>query len=66
MAAKFDIFRKLPNGQPLWIEVVDGFESAKIQLHRIAAASPGEYFIFNSQNGSIIPYIPSLSHATEA
>ena len=55
MDAKFDIFRKLPDGQPLWVKAVDGLEEAKSQLACLAASSPGEYFIFSARNGCIVP-----------
>jgi hypothetical protein len=52
--AKFDIFRKLPNGQPLWVKAVEGLEEAKRQLTQIAETSPGDYFIYNTRNGQRI------------
>jgi hypothetical protein len=52
--AKFDIFQKLPDGHPLWIQTVDGLEEAKSQLLHLATTSPGEYFIYNSQKGRVI------------
>jgi hypothetical protein len=54
MDAKFDIFKKLPDGYPLWVKAVDGLEEAKAQLARLAASSPGEYFIYSVRNGSVI------------
>jgi hypothetical protein len=54
MDAKFDIFKKLPDGNPLWVKAVDGLDEAKVHIARLAAVSPGEYFIFNVRNGSII------------
>ena len=45
MDAKFDIFKRLPDGHPLWLKAVDGLEEARAQLVRLAASSPGEYFI---------------------
>jgi hypothetical protein len=54
MDAKFDIFKKLPDGHPLWVKAVDGLEEAKAQLARLAASSPGEYFIYSVRNGSVI------------
>jgi len=52
MSAKVDIFKRLPDGQPLWMKAVDGLEEAKAQLTRLTAISPGEYFIYS--NGHII------------
>jgi hypothetical protein len=54
MGAKFDIFKKLPDGYPLWVKAVDGLEEARAQLARLAASSPGEYFIYSVQNGCVI------------
>jgi len=54
MNAKFDIFKILPDGRPLWIRAVDGLDEAKNHIGRMATTSPGEYFLFNIRNGSII------------
>lgn len=54
MDAKFDIFKKLPGGHPLWVRAVVGLEEAKSQLARLAASSPGEYFIYSARNGRIV------------
>jgi hypothetical protein len=55
MEMKFDIFMKLPNGKPLWVEAVDGFEKAKVKIQKLVQVSPGEYFIFDSRTGRILP-----------
>jgi hypothetical protein len=54
MIAKFDIFKRLPDGHPLWVNAVDGLEEARAQLVRLCAASPGEYFIYCSQNQRVV------------
>jgi hypothetical protein len=54
MGAKFDIFKKLPDGYPLWVKAVDGLEEAKAQLARLIESSPGEYFIYSVKNRSVI------------
>ncbi len=54
MTAKFDIFLKLPDGQPVWIKAVESLEEAKRQLTQITANAPGDYFIFNTGNGQVI------------
>jgi hypothetical protein len=54
MDAKFDIFMRLPDGHPIWVKAVDGLDEAKNQLARLAVSSPGEYFIYNVQNGDIV------------
>jgi hypothetical protein len=50
MDSKFDIFRRLPNGHPLWIDAVKGLEQAKEKMALEAANAPGEYFIFSEGN----------------
>ena len=54
MKAKFDIFKKLPNGHPLWVKAVEELEEAKALLARLAETSPGEYFIYSPRNGTVI------------
>jgi hypothetical protein len=54
MDAIFDIFEKLPDGDPLWVKAVDGLEEAKNQLARLAANSAAEYFLFNARLGCVI------------
>ena len=54
MDAKFDIFKKLPDGHPIWVKAVDGLEEARNQLARLAVSSPGEYFIYSARNGGIV------------
>jgi hypothetical protein len=54
MDAKFDIFKKLPDGQPLWVKAVDGIEEASAQIRRLVASSPGEYFIYNVRNACVV------------
>jgi hypothetical protein len=54
MGTKFDIFKKLPDGHPLWVKAVDGLEEARAQLARLAANSPGEYFIYSLRNGCVV------------
>jgi hypothetical protein len=53
MDMKFDIFLRLPDGKPLWVQAVEGYEKAKAQLQELVQVSPGEYFIFNSRTGQI-------------
>jgi hypothetical protein len=53
--AKFDIFKKLPDGHPMWVTAVVGLEEAKRQLDQITRTAPGEYFIYSLRNRRIIP-----------
>jgi hypothetical protein len=54
MEMKFDIFLRLPDGKPLWVEAVENYEKAKVHIQKLVQVSPGEYFIFNSKTGQIL------------
>lgn len=56
MVANFDIFKKLPDGKPLWVQAVGGLDEAKSHISRLStsSSSPGEYFLLNIRNGSVI------------
>jgi hypothetical protein len=53
MIANFDIFMRLPDGQPIWIKAVETLEEAERQLAQLAANAPGEYFIFDVISGQL-------------
>jgi len=54
MNAKFDIFRKLPDGQPIWVKAVEGLEEAKRQLLEMENRAPGDYFIYDTRYGCVL------------
>jgi hypothetical protein len=54
VVVKFDIFKKLPDGHPIWIKAVESLDEARRQVMQIATEAPGDYFIFNAKNGQII------------
>jgi hypothetical protein len=54
VSAKFDIFRRLPDGNPMWIKAVESLEEARRQLIQMSEKDPGEYFIFNTLNGQTL------------
>lgn len=55
MEGKFDIFKKLPDGNPIWVKAVIGLEEAKRQLEQMTKTTPGaEFFIYNTRNGQVI------------
>jgi hypothetical protein len=58
IGATLDIFRKLPDGHPMWIKAVEGFDEAKRELSELAELSPGDYFIFNTRTGRVIAEKP--------
>ena len=59
----FGIFRGATDRDAVWIEAVAGLSSARQRMEEIAAASPGQYFVFGQQSHSILARIdtPELS-----
>jgi hypothetical protein len=55
MKRKVDIFKRLPDGQMVWVRAVDGMDEARVQLKRLEYINPGEYFIYDNRFGGIIP-----------
>lgn len=55
MEVKFDIFRRQSDGHPLWMKAVEGLEEARLEIAQIAKQAPGEYFIYDTRNGNMIP-----------
>jgi hypothetical protein len=51
---KLDIFRRLPDGQLLWVKAVEGLEEAKRQLGRLAEVNPGDYMIYDTRLGCMV------------
>jgi len=54
VSAKFDIFLRQCDGQPIWIKAVETLDEAKRQLRELSKESPGEYFIFNAIHGRVV------------
>jgi hypothetical protein len=51
---RFDIFRTLYDGHPLWMAEVATLEQAKTNLHALALKSRSEYFIQEASTGEIV------------
>jgi hypothetical protein len=55
VSSKLDIFQRLPDGEPIWIKAVETLDQAKEQIAQLAASTPGQYFVFDT-NRSLIVY----------
>jgi len=53
MNHRFDIFKRLPNGNTLWITAVEGLMEAKNRMGRLAGISSGEYFVYLQGEGIV-------------
>jgi len=54
MASVFDIFSTLPDGTPLWMGSVEGFDEARSRMSRLAKNRPGKYFLYSEESGEVI------------
>jgi hypothetical protein len=45
----YDIFRRLPDNSPIWVEAVEGLDQAKQRLLQLASSSPDEYVLYDSR-----------------
>ena len=64
----YDVFRGRPNLNGFWLGSLTGSDRAIEQMNRIAAITPGDYFVANSATGDVLASIeqsPSLfTHAS--
>jgi hypothetical protein len=66
METIFDIFRRLPDGKPLWIESIQGLHAAKDRLAYLVSATPGEYFIYSEKSGGVVVAFNSVREKHQA
>lgn len=75
----FDIFRGKPEATRLWLQCVTDLDSAILEMKRISAKEPGDYFVSESATGKVrasvernltLPFYASdnatQGHATDA
>jgi len=48
-----DIFARLPDGSPMWVEAVEGLSSARARVRELSRTAPRDYFIYSERNGNI-------------
>jgi hypothetical protein len=57
MVAKYDIFSGLRDKDAVWLECVEGLGAAYERMKKIAAKSPGPYFVFCAQTHAVLASI---------
>lgn len=45
----FELFQRLPNSDPVWLESCPSLEIAMDRAHELASVRPGSYFVFDRQ-----------------
>ena len=53
MTTVVDIFARLPDGSPIWLEAVEDLQHARARMRDLNRITPREYFIYSERNGSI-------------
>ena len=48
-----DIFARLPDGSPIWVEAVDSLSWARARVRELSKTAPSDYFIYSERNGRI-------------
>lgn len=51
---KLDIFRVLPDGNPLWVATVEGRAEARKKIAELIAKTPAQYKVYDSQSKKFI------------
>ena len=62
MKLTYDIFRRLPDGGPIWIEAVQTVEGARARLASLSKAQPGDYFVYDLSTNKIIEHADFVEH----
>jgi hypothetical protein len=50
----FDLFGRLPDGKPLWIEAVSELDAAEKDADRLSRIFAVEYFIYSEKAGRVV------------
>ena len=63
----YDLFSRLPDGSPLWLESIEGLEKAEKRMGVLARLHPdGEYFIYSEKCGGVVRRIPEEERVSQA
>jgi hypothetical protein len=66
MQTAFDIFIRLPDGHPVWMEAVENLEQARTRLKQVARNALGDCFIYSEKNGIVELIVRSDFHAHDS
>jgi hypothetical protein len=59
MSLGYDIFRKLDDGNSLWVADLISLDEAKERIHVLASQSGAVYFIRDASTGAVVFSLPS-------
>jgi hypothetical protein len=59
--------KKLPDGDPLWVETAASMEAAEKLITELASTETAEYAIFDSRNGFFVkPFTEATDEAVDS
>ena len=53
MEPRFDVFARLPDGHPLWIQSFENLAEARKRLKQVALNALGDCFIYSEESGVV-------------
>jgi hypothetical protein len=53
MEPMFDIFARLPDGKPIWMESVEGVERTNRRVRELTLIAPRDYFVYSEATGAV-------------
>jgi hypothetical protein len=59
MLPPFDIFKREPNEEVLWVKSAETFKAARVAVQELMAASPREYIIFSHRTNNRLVVKPA-------
>ena len=60
----FDVFKRLPGGNSLWITTAQSLTAAEKRMVDLASIAPGEYFVY-SQGKILAEFVPDTQPYAE-
>ena len=56
MKHEYDLFEKFPDGSSLWLDLVPGFEAARIRLKELAQRSENQFYAIDLTTGEVLAF----------
>ncbi|MGA2418885.1 MAG: hypothetical protein ABSG69_02275 [Candidatus Acidiferrum sp.] len=62
MSLAYDLFERLPDGQPIWVKAVASVEDARATIVTLVASrgrAPQDFFVYDVKRGAVVT-VPEL------
>ena len=57
MSMAYDLFERLPDGQPMWVKAVSSVEDARELIVNLVASrgrAPKDFFVYDVRRGAVV------------